>query len=191
MNTPNKLTVFRIALVPIFLFFLFSSFISLNYLWALIIFSVASYTDYLDGKIARKRGLVTNFGKFLDPLADKVLVISALVVFVELKLISAVVVIVLLTREFLVMGVRLLAATGGKVVPASFWAKMKTASQMIAIIIVILIAQFASSGIFSDVFNSQNIAIISEILMWITCVFSVVSGVQYVTANLEFINQMK
>ena len=112
MNLPNKLTLLRVILIPFFLVMMYVDAIPLHFLWALVIFTAASLTDMLDGKIARARGLVTNFGKFLDPLADKVLVITALTVFVELKefRMSAIPLVIIIAREFMVSGLRLLAA---------------------------------------------------------------------------------
>ena len=135
MNLPNKLTLMRVFLIPFFLIFMYWK-ISYHYLIAFIIFAVASITDALDGKIARKRNLVTNFGKFLDPLADKVLVISALAVFVDIPEIKmgAVPLIIITAREFMVSGLRLLAADSGIVVAAGMWGKLKTAFTMVAVI---------------------------------------------------------
>ena len=140
MNLPNKLTLLRVLLVPFFV---------ASLLWgqgqnqmlrvvALIIFIVASLTDMLDGQIARRYHLVTNFGKFMDPLADKLLVCSALICFVELRQISAVVVIIIIAREFVISGFRLVAADAGVVIAASWWGKLKTVSQMIAVILMII-----------------------------------------------------
>lgn len=133
MNLPNKLTVLRMAMIPLFLVFMLISpeKLSATYLIALVVFALASLTDMLDGKIARKHGLITDFGKLMDPLADKLLVMSALVVFVELGWVPGVVVIVILAREFLVTSVRLIAAGKGTVLAADKWGKMKTVSQMI------------------------------------------------------------
>lgn len=126
MNLPNKLTLLRVFLIPFFLFFMYLDFTG-HYTLALVIFAAASITDALDGKIARKHNLVTNFGKFLDPLADKVLVISALTVFVELDSVNmgAIPLIIIIAREFMVSGLRLLAADCGVVVAAGIWGKLK------------------------------------------------------------------
>lgn len=140
MNLPNKLTVLRVILVPFFVFFLlgadwigsFSPYI------ALIIFIVASLTDMLDGKIARKYNLITNFGKFMDPLADKLLVCSALICFVDMHRMPTWVVLIIIAREFIISGFRLIAADNGIVIAASYWGKFKTVSQMIMIILMIM-----------------------------------------------------
>ena len=128
MNLPNKLTLLRVILIPFFLLFMYIDF-PFHYAVALVIFAAASITDALDGKIARKRGLVTNFGKFLDPLADKVLVIAALTVFVDLNDVNmgAIPLIIITAREFMVSGLRLLAADSGVVGAAGIWGKLKTA----------------------------------------------------------------
>ena len=135
MNLPNKLTLLRVMLIPFFLLFMYIN-TPFHYLTALVIFAAASITDALDGKIARKRGLVTNFGKFLDPLADKILVIAALTVFVELDDIrmGAIPLIIISAREFMVSGLRLLAADSGIVVAAGIWGKLKTAFTMVTIV---------------------------------------------------------
>lgn len=132
MNLPNKLTVLRVIMIPFFLLAL-----SWNKYVALAIFVVASLTDLIDGKIARKYNLVTNFGKFMDPLADKLLVCSALVAFVELQRLSSWVAIIIIAREFIISGFRLVAADKGIVIAASYWGKWKTTFQMIMIILLI------------------------------------------------------
>ena len=139
MNLPNKLTLFRVILIPFFVFFLLAPYFEGygNYI-AVAIFIVASITDFLDGKIARKYHLVTNFGKFMDPLADKLLVSSALICLVDLNKIPAWIVIVIIAREFIISGFRLVAADNGVVIAASYWGKFKTAFQMVTVIVLIL-----------------------------------------------------
>ena len=141
MNLPNKLTVARIIMVPFFVVFLVNVTIPHHFLIAGLIFALASFTDLLDGKIARKRNLVTNFGKFLDPLADKILVISALVCFVNLGLAELWFVLIIIAREFMVTSIRLIAVNTGEVIAANIWGKAKTVSQMVAIV-GILIMQY-------------------------------------------------
>ena len=138
MNLPNKLTLLRVLLIPFFLLFMYIK-VPCHYGIALVIFAAASITDALDGKIARARNLVTNFGKFLDPLADKVLVLAALTVFVELPCVKmgAIPLIIITAREFMVSGLRLLAANSGVVVAAGIWGKLKTAFTMVAIIAIL------------------------------------------------------
>ena len=139
MNTPNKLTVLRILLVPFFVAFLLIKQIPYNYLWATLIFAIASITDTIDGKMARKYNLVTDFGKFMDPLADKILVTSALVCFIELGFVNSIMVVIILAREFMVTSLRLIASGKGKVIAASMWGKVKTVSQMVGIVVILLL----------------------------------------------------
>lgn len=138
MNLPNRLTILRIVLVPFFIAAILIPF-PFHYLAALAVFGAASLTDYFDGTIARKRNLVTNFGKFSDPLADKILVLSALLCFVQNGLCDALLVIVVIFREFAVSSVRLMAASEGKVVAANIWGKVKTVTQITAIIIIFVL----------------------------------------------------
>ena len=138
MNTPNKLTILRVILIPFFVLFLLTDLGGeySNYI-ALAIFAAASLTDLLDGKIARKYHLVTNFGKFMDPLADKLLVCSALICFVEMGVLPAWMVIVIISREFIISGFRLVASDNGVVIAASYWGKFKTVSQMAMTLLLI------------------------------------------------------
>ena len=193
MNLPNKLTVGRIILVPFFVAALLANF-PLNNAVALIIFIAASLTDMFDGKIARKNGLVTDFGKFADPLADKILVLAALLCFVQLGICDCVAVIIVLFREFSVTSIRLIAASKGKVVAANIWGKAKTVSQMIAIIAVIAMQivlelsevglNFINTATFEPIFF-----VVGEILIWISVVFTIISGVVYIIQNRQFISQ--
>lgn len=186
MNLPNKLTVMRIILVPFFVFFLLMDSIPMNYLWALIIFAVAAITDALDGKIARKYNLVTNFGKFLDPLADKVLVLSAMIGFIELGLSSSVVVIIVIAREFLVTSLRLVAASDGTVIAASIYGKIKTVVQMFSVVAILLLKTIDEITPIP-----MNISMMSNILMWITAVIAVISGFDYLWKNRSCIDSSK
>lgn len=193
MNLPNKLTVGRIILVPFFVVALLANF-PLNNAVALIIFIAASLTDMFDGKIARKNGLITDFGKFADPLADKILVLAALLCFVQLGICDCVAVIIVLFREFSVTSIRLIATSKGKVVAANMWGKAKTVSQMIAIIAVIAMQivlelpevrlNFINTATFEPIFF-----VVGEILIWISVVFTIISGVVYIIQNRQFISQ--
>ena len=142
MNLPNKLTMFRVVLIPFFVFFMlwpqYADGPDYMYLIALVIFIAASITDFLDGKIARKYNLVTNFGKFMDPMADKLLVCSAMICLVALNRLAAWIVIVIIAREFVISGFRLIAAENQIVIAASMWGKFKTTFQMVMIILLIL-----------------------------------------------------
>ena len=180
MNLANKLTMLRVILVPFFAFFMLTGgLIPYNYLWAAIIFTLASITDTADGKIARKYNMVTNFGKFLDPLADKLLVVTALICFVELGWASAWITAIIVAREFVVSGIRLIAAGSEKktVIAASIWGKLKTASTMVAICVIIIMHILVSFGVISaEIFPVQ---LISDILMYISCILTAISGVKY------------
>lgn len=192
MNLPNKLTVLRIILVPFMIAALLIPFPH-HVLVAGLIFGAASITDCLDGKIARKHNLITAFGKFADPLADKILVIAALVCFVALKWCDPILPIVVLFREFAVTSVRLVAASKGNVVAANFWGKLKTVSQIVAIAAIFAMQYFIelcqigiiplNSDLFSGIF-----LIIGEVLLWITGIAAVISGVIYVLECKEYIS---
>ncbi len=195
MNLANKLTMFRVVLVPVFLVLMSVEAIPLRFLWALVVFAVASITDMLDGKVARKFNMITDFGKFLDPLADKILVAAALICYVEQEWASAWVVSVILMREFVVSGVRLVAASSEKkaVIPANIWGKLKTAFTMIAIV-AILIFQSLGQILPAEIFNEQwqTIgAIGSDVLMYIACALTVISGVIYIYDYREYIDPQK
>ena len=158
---------------------------------ALIVFLVASFTDHLDGKLARKYGQITTFGKFLDPLADKMLVMSAFICFVDLNLISSVPVIIILLREFLVTSMRLVAMSSGKVVAANIWGRTKTVTQLIAII-VILVSQCFSTKIANLSYNELNfISSINNFFVWISVFFTVFSGYIYMKENFYIIKNSK
>jgi len=178
MNLPNKLTLFRVILIPFFVLFLLLDPSSMTYrLIAEAIFVVASLTDMLDGKIARKYNLVTNFGKFMDPLADKLLVCSALICLIATEQIFAWVVIIIVAREFIISGFRLIAAENGIVIAANIWGKLKTVSQMI--MIIMLVANF-------DFVVWQ---VIAQVLIWISLALTVISLVVYVWQNKQVLKE--
>lgn len=192
MNLPNKLTLLRIILVPFFIIAMLVNF-PFHYLVAGCIFGVASVTDTLDGKIARSRNLVTDFGKFADPLADKILVLTALVWFLQVGLLGsfgAIPVIIVLFREFAVSGIRLVAASSGKVVAANIWGKIKTVSQMVGISVIfamqvvleVLNAMKVSTGFITEVFYY-----IGNGLIWLSTVFTLISGIIYLKDNISFL----
>ena len=184
MNLPNKLTVARTLLIPVFLVFLLVDVIPLHFLLAGIIFIIASLTDYLDGKIARSRNLVTTFGKFLDPLADKALVTAALVAFVELGLSTSIPVILIIVRDLMVSAMRMLASSDGEVIAANWWGKVKTALQMVSIIGILLAAQLFSGSETA----TEQLCFYSDIVMWILALFTVVSGLVYLYDNRKLIS---
>lgn len=194
MNLPNKLTVLRIAIVPLMIATLLIGFPH-HYLASGLLFGIAALTDFFDGRIARKRNLITDFGKFADPLADKILVISALVCFAELSITSSVVAIVVLFREFAVTSIRLVAASNGKVVAANMWGKAKTVSQIIAIAVTFAlqyIAELISMSIIpvsADVLSQCTLVfyIVSNVCLWISAALALISGIIYIKDNREFI----
>lgn len=177
MNLPNKLTVLRIIMVPFFVFFMLTDAGGAANKWiALAIFCVASLTDMLDGKIARARNLVTNFGKFMDPLADKLLVCSAMICLIPSGKLEAWIVIVIIAREFIISGFRLVASDNGIVIAASYWGKFKTVSQMA--MIIVLIADFG--GVFD---------VIGMALIWVSLVLTIVSLIDYVAKNVQVLTK--
>lgn len=180
MNLPNKLTLFRVVLIPFFVFFLLAPYFEEygNYI-AVAIFIVASITDFLDGKIARKYNLVTNFGKFMDPLADKILVCSALICLIQLELIPAWVVIIIIAREFIISGFRLVASDNGVVIAASYWGKFKTAFQMLTVIVLIL-------NIPNKVFT-----ILGTVLIYVSLALTVISLIDYIAKNKDVLKDQK
>ena len=171
MNTPNKLTVARMILVPFLVLFMLTGWGgAANKYICLAIFVTASVTDWFDGQIARKYNLATNFGKFMDPLADKLLVCSALICFIELEKLPAWVVIIIIAREFIISGFRLIAAENGIVIAANYWGKFKTVSQMIMIILLII-----DLGGFFD--------ILEQIFIWLSVALTVISLITYIWQN--------
>ncbi len=183
MNLPNRLTVLRILLVPVFVLFMLWRSIPAAPLIALVIFSIASITDYIDGKIAREQNLVTDFGKFLDPMADKILVLSAMICMIPYGLCNPVVVIIVAAREFLVSSLRLVAASQGIVIAAGKSGKLKTASQMLSIVLILALESARSLSGFDIPTHT-----ISNILMWLTAAITVYSGGEYLLKNKRFID---
>ena len=199
MNTPNKLTVFRIILVPIMVIFSLITIpldvfgVPLNFIIMDIIFIIASITDKLDGYLARKNNEITNFGKFLDPIADKILVVSAMLILVGSGKLPAWIPIIIITREFAVSGYRLIAVEqNGKVIPASIWGKLKTVTQMIAIILA-----FVDVNSFGSVFtgNLSGFAfvlnLIGTLMMIICTIATIFSGYDYLKGSKELFKDMK
>ena len=177
MNLPNKLTTLRVIMIPFFVFFL---------LWqngenrtfrmiALALFIIASLTDLLDGKIAIKYNLVTNFGKFMDPLADKLLVCSALICLIELNALPAWMVIIIISREFIISGFRLIASDNGVVIAASYWGKFKTTFQMVSVVLLIL--------------DIPALAFVTTICVWIALLLTIVSLVDYIYKNHKILTE--
>ncbi len=173
MNLPNKLTVFRVILIPFFVLFLLVPVFGENVdKWiALAIFIVASLTDLLDGKIARKYNLVTDFGKFMDPLADKLLVCSAMICLVGLMRIPSWIVVIIIAREFIISGFRLIAVENGRVIAASYWGKFKTTFQMIMVILMI-----------ADI---KELSVLTNIVMYVALILTVISLIDYLVKNKD------
>ena len=177
MNTPNKLTVARMILVPFLVLFMLTDLGGeANRYIALAIFVVASVTDWFDGKLARKYNLVTNFGKFMDPLADKLLVCSAMICFIELEKLPAWFVIIIIGREFIISGFRLVASDNGIVIAASYWGKFKTVSQMALIIVLIM-----------DLGGVWNV--VGTVLTWVALLLTIVSLIDYIAKNKQVLTQ--
>ncbi len=177
MNLPNKLTTLRVIMIPLFVFFLLWQ-NGENYTFrmiALALFIIASLTDLLDGKIARKYNLVTNFGKFMDPLADKLLVCSALICLIELNALPAWMVIIIISREFIISGFRLIASDNGVVIAASYWGKFKTTFQMVSVVLLIL--------------DIPALAFVTTICVWIALVLTIVSLVDYIYKNHKILTE--
>lgn len=190
MNLPNKLTIFRMILIVPFVLLLLGGFHGWGWFTAifggileyvdyiaLAIFIIASLTDMIDGKIARKYNLVTNFGKFMDPLADKLLVCSAMIALVEMGRIPSWVVIIIISREFIISGFRLIASDNGVVIAASYWGKFKTTFQMVMVCLMIA--------------NIPALSVLTDIVMWIALILTVVSLADYLWKNKEVMKETK
>ena len=176
MNLPNKLTMARVIMIPFFVIFMLTGWGGEASKWiSLAIFIVASLTDLLDGHIARKHNLVTNFGKFMDPLADKLLVCSALICFVELDKLPAWMVIIIIAREFIISGFRLIASDNGVVIAASYWGKFKTTFQMVSVVLLIL--------------DIPALAFVTTICVWIALLLTIVSLVDYIYKNHKILTE--
>ncbi len=191
MNTPNKLTLLRILLVPVMMLFLLWEGLPHHFLIAGLIYGAAAITDMLDGSIARKRGLITNFGKLMDPVADKLLVCSTLCCFVQLGLCGSLIVVIILAREFLVTSVRLVAAGDGKIIAANNWGKAKTISQMAAIGTVFALQYFRElcvmgvipEGSVTQFLSGEFLNGFGEGLLWVTALLTLISGAVYLWDN--------
>ena len=180
MNLPNKLTMLRIIMIPFFLLFLLSEVGQSTRYVAAAIFVIASITDTLDGHIARKYNLVTNFGKFMDPLADKLLVCSAMIALIGMDdavvVLPSVVVIIIIAREFVITGFRTLAVEQNIVIAAGFWGKLKTICQMIMIIVLLLN------------FDNGFFTVLSYILIYLSLALAIISAVDYIVKNKQVLN---
>lgn len=193
MNLANKLTIVRIFLVPIFLIFITAQDIPYGTVIATVIFIIAALTDKLDGYIARSRNQITKFGKFMDPLADKLLVTAALISLVEYQIVPAWAAIVIIAREFAVTGLRSIAASDGNVISASYWGKLKTVIQIIAIILLLLQVNIAAQPELTDrVYNSNLLRSFfnwaPEIFLYIAVIITIISGLDYFIKNKNSIS---
>lgn len=194
LNTPNKLTILRIILTPIFLAVILCEELPHRFLIGCLIFAVASITDTIDGHLARKNNQITNFGKFLDPIADKILTTAALLAFTVMGLCNIWIVMIVLTREFAISSIRMISAADGVVIPANNWGKIKTVSQMVFTVVIMVLGEVYS--VLAD-FNSEifaklpELSVISNSLLWITAVLTVVSGIIYVKDSIKIIDFTK
>lgn len=195
MNLPNKLTLSRVIMVPFFVAFLLLTPKFLYFKWiALAIFIIASLTDLLDGKIARKYNLVTNFGKFMDPLADKLLVCSALIGMSSLGVIPAWITIIIIAREFIISGFRLIAAEKGVVIAASMWGKWKTTFQMVMLCVQMIVMNYYfapyATGIKNIPSNASGIMLVGNVTMYMALVLTVVSLIDYLVKNKDVLKDV-
>ncbi len=194
LNLPNLLTVSRIVITPIFLAVILMDSLPHRFLIACIIFAIASITDAVDGHLARKNNQITNFGKFLDPIADKVLTTSALLAFMSMGLCNIWIVMLVLTREFAIASVRMIAAANGVVIPANIWGKIKTVSQMVFTILIMLIGEayyVAEIKIPETFAKLPDLSLIANGLLWVTAIFTVISGVIYLVDSRKIIDFTK
>ncbi|MBQ3226022.1 MAG: CDP-diacylglycerol--glycerol-3-phosphate 3-phosphatidyltransferase [Clostridia bacterium] len=173
MSTPNKLTVLRVLFIPVFMAFSLYDFAPYSNYISLGIFVLAFITDALDGYLARKTGQITDFGKIMDPLADKLLVTAALVCLLQQGIVSSWVVVIILAREFIISGIRIVAAADGNVIAASWWGKWKTVSQFIAVSVALF-------------FDEANAAV--DIIVWFTAILTLISGVDYIAKNAKYMS---
>lgn len=202
MNLPNKLTILRFLAIPFILIFLLPlPFLSDSHSWnvfvksygsfiSLTLFSIASLTDFLDGYLARKYNIVSNFGKFLDPIVDKMLILSVWLAFVELGSVYSVIPIVIMIREFMVTGLRILAMEQGRVIAADFWGKLKTATQIVATIFLylnyILHAEFLEKTVLAEFRNITGVSV--NILVYSALIFTLISGFDYLYKNKNLLS---
>ena len=194
LNLPNILTILRVAITPFFLVTILMETLPHRFLIACIIFSIASITDAIDGHLARKNNQITNFGKFLDPIADKILTTAALLAFMSMGLCNIWIVMLVLTREFAISSVRMIAATNGVVIPANVWGKTKTVSQMVFTIFIMLLGEVyfvvesSNVALFAKL---PDLSLISNGLLWITAILTVVSGGIYLYDSRKIIDFTK
>ena len=196
MNLANKLTMLRIFLVPICLIFIAMKGIPYGTILATLVFIIASLTDQLDGYIARSRNQVTTFGKFMDPLADKLLVTSALISLVELGLIPSYAAIIIIAREFAVSGLRTIAASEGKIIAASWWGKIKTVIQIIAIVLLLIKVNIGTSPYLASLINNNSalnkfFEVTPTVFLYLAVIITIISGIDYFIKNKKVFSMTK
>ena len=194
LNLPNILTISRIVITPIFLFVILMESLQHRFLLACIIFAIGSITDAVDGHLARKNNQITNFGKFLDPIADKILTTSALLAFMSMGLCNIWIVMLVLTREFAIASVRMIAASNGVVIPANVWGKIKTVTQMVFTILIMLLGEAYYIVESTDIISFSklpDLSLVSNGLLWITAIFTVISGAVYLIDSRKIIDFTK
>lgn len=194
LNLPNILTISRIVITPIFLFVILMESLPHRFLIACLVFSFGSITDAVDGHLARKNNQITNFGKFLDPIADKILTISALLAFMSMGLCNIWIVMLVLTREFAIASVRMIAASNGVVIPANMWGKIKTVTQMVFTILIMLLGEAYYIVETTDIIlfgKLPALSLVSNGLLWVTAIFTVISGVVYLVDSRKIIDFTK
>ena len=194
LNVPNLLTIARIFITPVFLGVILMDTLPHRFLIACIVFSIGSITDAIDGHLARKNNQITNFGKFLDPIADKILTTSALLAFMSMGLCNIWIVMLVLTREFAIASVRMIAAAGGVVIHANIWGKIKTVSQMTFTILIMLLgeAYYIVETSYAELFaRLPDLSLVSNGLLWITAILTVISGIIYLNDSKRIIDFTK
>jgi len=188
LNLPNKLTIFRMLITPVFLaVFLWES-LPHSFLWGAVLFAIGSATDFIDGMLARRNNQITVFGKLADPVADKMLTTAALLAFMKLGLCNIWIIMIVLIREFAVTSFRLVASAQGVVIPANVFGKLKTISQMVFTLVIMLLGELSYLNILPESFN---LPLISDCLLWITAALAVLSGAVYIKKSVKLIDFSK
>ncbi len=194
LNTPNKLTIARMLITPVYLALILWESLPHRFLIATLVYSAAAITDAIDGKMARKNNQITNFGKLLDPIADKVLTTSALLAFMQMGLCNIWIVMIVLVREFTIASIRMISAADGVVIPANFWGKLKTVSQMTFTIVIMLLGEvYDILAVHNAAWYAKmpSLSLVSNALLWITAILTVISGVIYIIDSKKVIDYTK
>ena len=188
LNLPNKLTIFRMIITPFFLAVIISESIPHHFIYGAVLFGIGSLTDFIDGRLARKNNQITVFGKLADPVADKMLTTAALLAFMSFGLCNIWIVMIVLIREFAITSFRLAASAQGVVIPANIYGKLKTISQMVFTIIIMILGELVYIKALPDTFN---LPLVSNALLWITAVLAVISGVVYIKQSVKLVDFSK